>query len=141
MNIEINNDKIEKKNKFPIFSIFIKTIALIGSLYFFIVSLDLMSSAFRLVAGKSASSALSNNVVIENPVSGLVIGIIVTVLVQSSSTSTSIVVSMVSSGILKVKEAIPIVMGANIGTSVTSTLVSLTQVVSFLTIHKTFFSV
>ncbi len=131
MNTEENNEQIKNENKSPIFLIFIKIIALVGCLYFFIVSLDLMSSAFRLIAGKSASSALSNNVVIENPVSGLVIGIIVTVLVQSSSTSTSIVVSMVSSGILEVKEAIPIIMGANIGTSVTSTLVSLTQVVSF----------
>jgi len=131
MNIETNNELNEKKKKFPIILFLIKMIGLIGCLYFFIVSLDLMSSAFRLIAGKSASTALSNNVVIENPVSGLVIGIIVTVLVQSSSTSTSIVVSMVSSGILKVKEAIPIIMGANIGTSVTSTLVSLTQVVSF----------
>ena len=54
------------------------------------------------------------------------IGIIVTVLVQSSSTSTSIIVSLVSTG-LPVKTAIPMVMGANIGTSVTNTIVSFTQ--------------
>ncbi|XP_033101237.1 sodium-dependent phosphate transport protein 2A-like [Anneissia japonica] len=55
------------------------------------------------------------------------IGILVTVLVQSSSTSTSIVVSMVGAGILKVNIAIPIIMGANIGTSVTNTIVSIGQ--------------
>ncbi|XP_072476504.1 sodium-dependent phosphate transport protein 2B-like isoform X2 [Notamacropus eugenii] len=65
--------------------------------------------------------------VIYNPVAGLMIGVMVTVLVQSSSTSTSIVVSMVSSSLLTVKAAIPIVMGANIGTSVTNTLVALLQ--------------
>ena len=53
------------------------------------------------------------------------IGIVATVLVQSSSTSTSIVVAMVGSGILDVNQAIPIIMGANIGTSVTNTIVSL----------------
>lgn len=58
---------------------------------------------------------------------GLVIGVLVTVLVQSSSTSSSIVVSMVSSGLLDVKSAVPIVMGANIGTSVTNTIVAVMQ--------------
>ncbi|RXG56720.1 Sodium-dependent phosphate transport protein 2A [Armadillidium vulgare] len=56
------------------------------------------------------------------------IGILVTVLVQSSSTSTSIIVSMVNSQILFIREAIPMIMGANIGTSVTNTIVSLTQI-------------
>jgi sodium-dependent phosphate cotransporter len=89
-----------------------------------------------------------------NPVTGLTIGIIVTVIVQSSSASTSIVVGLVGAGgliftknyfkihinqinfssrldfkVLNVKVGIPIIMGANIGTSVTSTLVALTQAV------------
>jgi len=50
------------------------------------------------------------------------------VLVQSSSTCTSVIVSMVSSGILEVQYAIPMIMGANIGTSLTNTLVSFSQV-------------
>ena len=68
-------------------------------------------------------------------------GIIVTVLVQSSSTSTSIVVSMVSSRVLSVRQAIPIIMGANVGTSITSTLVSLAQIVriSFWNFYRTEF--
>ncbi|XP_060596766.1 sodium-dependent phosphate transport protein 2B-like [Ruditapes philippinarum] len=57
------------------------------------------------------------------------IGVLATVLLQSSSTTTSIVVSMVGSGeLLTVKQAIPIVMGANIGTSVTNTIVSIGQI-------------
>ncbi|XP_023222218.1 sodium-dependent phosphate transport protein 2B-like [Centruroides sculpturatus] len=56
------------------------------------------------------------------------IGVLATVLVQSSSTSTSIVVTMVGSKLISVSNAIPIIMGANIGTSVTNTIVSLSQV-------------
>ncbi|CAB3988680.1 sodium-dependent phosphate transport 2B-like [Paramuricea clavata] len=56
------------------------------------------------------------------------IGLLATVLFQSSSTTTSIVVAMVSSGILDVGQAIPIIMGANIGTSVTNTIVSMGHV-------------
>ncbi|TWW75117.1 Sodium-dependent phosphate transport protein 2A [Takifugu flavidus] len=56
------------------------------------------------------------------------VGILMTVLAQSSSTSTSIIVSLVSSGLLNVQSAIPIIMGSNIGTSVTNTIVALMQV-------------
>ena len=52
------------------------------------------------------------------------IGIVATVLLQSSSTTTSIVVSMVGADIITVQAAIPVIMGANIGTSVTNTIVS-----------------
>uniref|UniRef100_A0A8C4QFX9 Sodium-dependent phosphate transport protein 2B n=1 Tax=Eptatretus burgeri TaxID=7764 RepID=A0A8C4QFX9_EPTBU len=105
----------------------IKFILLLGFLYFFVCSLDILSSAFQLVGGKVAGDIFSNSSVLGNPVAGFVIGILVTVLVQSSSTSTSIVVSMVSSGMLHVKTAIPIIMGTNVGTSITSTLVAIIQ--------------
>ena len=55
------------------------------------------------------------------------IGVLATVLVQSSSTSTSIIVGLVSAGV-PVRAAVPMIMGANIGTSVTNTIVSITQV-------------
>lgn len=60
-----------------------------------------------------------------NPIAGLCIGILGTVLVQSSSASTAIIVGLVASGALSVDDAVPMVMGANIGTTVTNTLVSL----------------
>ncbi|RXN07763.1 sodium-dependent phosphate transport 2B-like protein [Labeo rohita] len=78
-------------------------------------------------SGKAAGDIFQDNAVLSNPVAGLVIGVLVTVLVQSSSTSTSIVVSMVSSGLLEVKSAVPIIMGSNIGTSVTNTIVAVMQ--------------
>ncbi|XP_033114765.1 sodium-dependent phosphate transport protein 2A-like [Anneissia japonica] len=106
---------------------FLKPVFVLMFLYFFICSLDLMSSAFRLLGGKTAGEALSQNELLSNPVCGLMIGIMVTVLVQSSSTSTSIIVSMVAAELLQVQPAIFIIMGANIGTSVTNTIVSLAQ--------------
>ncbi|XP_032431602.1 sodium-dependent phosphate transport protein 2A-like [Xiphophorus hellerii] len=96
-------------------------------LYIFICSLDILSSAFQLVGGRAAGEIFQKNAILSNPVAGVVVGILVTVLVQSSSTSTSIAVSLVSSGLLEVQSAIPIIMGANIGTSVTNTIVALMQ--------------
>uniref|UniRef100_A0A6A7FVX6 Sodium-dependent phosphate transporter n=3 Tax=Hirondellea gigas TaxID=1518452 RepID=A0A6A7FVX6_9CRUS len=96
-------------------------------LYLFVCSLNFLSNSFRLIAGRTTGSVLQNEY-ISNPIVGLMIGILVTVLVQSSSTSTSIIVSMVNASILSVHSAVPMIMGSNIGTSVTNTIVSLTQV-------------
>uniref|UniRef100_A0A671YHB4 Solute carrier family 34 member 2a n=1 Tax=Sparus aurata TaxID=8175 RepID=A0A671YHB4_SPAAU len=104
----------------------------------FICSLDILSSAFQLVGGKAAGDIFQDNSVLSNPLAGLVIGVLVTLLVQSSSTSSSIVVSMVSSGLLTVQLAVPIIMGTNIGTSVTNTLVAMTQVGERSTFRRAF---
>jgi len=96
----------------------------LGFLYGFLFGLDLMGAAFKVLGGKSAGDLFSS---IDNPVAGLMVGILATVLVQSSSTSTSVVVGMVGSDIISVETAIPIIMGANIGTSVTNTIMSMGQ--------------
>lgn len=75
-----------------------KVLLLLALLYLFICSLDFLSSAFRLLGGKAAGEAFASNKILSNPVAGLMIGILATVLVQSSSTTTSIVVSMVAAG-------------------------------------------
>ena len=77
--------------------VFAKIVLLFVFLYFFICSLDFLSSAFRLLGGKAAGEAFASSKILSNPVAGLMIGILATVLVQSSSTTTSIVVSMVAS--------------------------------------------
>ncbi|XP_046521382.1 sodium-dependent phosphate transport protein 2A isoform X2 [Equus quagga] len=105
----------------------LKVLLMLTFLYLFVCSLDVLSSAFQLAGGKVAGDIFKDNAILSNPVAGLVVGILVTVLVQSSSTSTSIIVSMVSSGLLEVSSAIPIIMGSNIGTSVTNTIVALMQ--------------
>lgn len=104
-----------------------KMAALLFLLFFFVCSLDLLSSSFRLVGGRTTGQIFQQSDLLQNPVVGVMIGILTTVLVQSSSTSSSIIVSMVSANFLTVRVAIPIIMGANIGTSVTNTIVSLTQ--------------
>uniref|UniRef100_A0A7N5ZYM8 Solute carrier family 34 member 2a n=1 Tax=Anabas testudineus TaxID=64144 RepID=A0A7N5ZYM8_ANATE len=115
-----------------------KLVLLLGLLYMFICSLDILSSAFQLVGGKAAGDIFQDNSVLSNPLAGLVIGVLVTLLVQSSSTSSSIVVSMVSSGLLTVQVAVPIIMGTNIGTSVTNTLVAMTQAGDRSTFRRAF---
>jgi sodium-dependent phosphate cotransporter len=91
-------------------------------LYLFLVSIGLMGKAFKGFGAGFAESLIRTT---SNPFIGLFIGILATSLIQSSSTTTSIVVGMVGSGVLTVGNAVPIIMGANIGTTVTNTLVSL----------------
>jgi len=81
-----------------------------------------MGGSLKLFGKGLAETLISTT---SNPFVGLFIGILATSLVQSSSSTTSIVVSMVGAGVLNVQNAIPIIMGANIGTSVTNTIVSM----------------
>ena len=76
--------------------------------------------------GADTQASLFSNV--DHPLAGLFVGILGTVLVQSSSASTSVIVGLVASGALGVDAAVPMIMGANIGTTVTNTLVSLGHV-------------
>ena len=103
-----------------------KVISLLTCLYLFVCSLSFLSDSFRILGGRSIGSLFSNSELLQNPIVGLMIGVLVTVLVQSSSTSTSIIVGLVSAG-APVRTAIPMIMGANIGTSVTNIIVALTQ--------------
>lgn len=91
-------------------------------LYLFLVSIQLMGSAFKYFGRGFAETLLTTT---SNPVNGLFIGLLSTALVQSSSTTTSIVVGLVAGGGIQMHSAIPIVMGANMGTTVTNTIVSL----------------
>jgi len=91
-------------------------------LYLFLVSISLMGAAFKGFGKGFAENLIRTT---SNPFIGLFIGILATSLVQSSSTTTSVIVGIVGAGGLTVGNAIPIIMGANIGTTVTNTLVSL----------------
>ncbi|MBU2474233.1 MAG: Na/Pi symporter, partial [Candidatus Omnitrophica bacterium] len=86
------------------------------------VSIGLMGEAFKGFGKDFAESLISTTA---NPFIGLFIGILATSIVQSSSTTTSIVVGMVASGVMTITNAIPIIMGANIGTTVTAMLVAI----------------
>jgi sodium-dependent phosphate cotransporter len=99
-----------------------RVLPLLLLLYGFLVSIGLLSKAFTMFSGGFVDGLIASA---SNPLLGLFVGVLSTTLVQSSSTTTSIVVAMVGSGSMPIHAAIPIVMGANIGTSVTNTLVSL----------------
>lgn len=91
-------------------------------LYAFFVSIGLMGAAFEGF-GKGFADALMTTTA--NPFVALFVGIITTSIIQSSGITTTTVVGLVSAGSLTVGGAIPIIMGANIGTTITNTLVSL----------------
>jgi len=97
----------------------------IAFVYLFLVSIGLMGAAFKGFGKEFAENLIKAT---SNPFIGLFIGILATSIVQSSSTTTSIVVGMVGSGVITISNAIPIIMGANIGTTVTAALVSLAHV-------------
>jgi len=93
------------------------------AIYVFLLSVNMLGTAFGLLGGSFVDRILGYAA--ENPLVGLMAGVMCTAIVQSSGFVTSMVVTMVASGALSVPEAVPIVMGANIGTTVTNLLVSL----------------
>ncbi len=98
------------------------TLLVLYCLWVFLLTLGVMGTGFKLLGGKDSAKMFD---VADNPISALMIGILATVLVQSSSTTTSIMVSLVGADELSVKTAVFMVMGANIGTSVTNTIVAM----------------
>jgi len=104
----------------------LKTLGISAALYLFICSLTFLSTAFRILGGRNLSNLFQNSQILSNPIVGIMIGILLTVAVQSSSTATSIIVALVSAG-APVKNTIPMIFGSNVGTSVTNTIVSMTQ--------------
>jgi len=113
----------------------LRVLALFACLYVFMLALDLMAIAFKALGGKGAGRLFS---ITDNPIAGLMVGVLATILVQSSSTSTSIVVGLVGTEQLSVHNAIPIIMGSNIGTSITNTLVSMGHVGNRLELERAF---
>lgn len=103
----------------------LETLARVGAtfvvLFIFLIAIKLLGSSFKLLGKDFVQTLITANM---NPFTGLFIGVLATVLVQSSSVTTSLVVGLVSGGILSVSNAVPIIMGANIGTTVTNALVS-----------------
>ena len=112
-----------------------KILLFLALLYLFFFSIELMSTAFKM-AGRGFAEQLINTVA--DPVAGLIIGFLATSLIQSSSTTTTIVVGLVASGTLSIELAVPVVMGANIGTTTTNTLVSMGHVTRLKEFQRAF---
>lgn len=107
------------------------TIYILTALLIFLFALDLMISSLQYL-GKTAAETII--LATSNPFTGLFIGLLVTAIIQSSSATTSMAVALVASGSLTLQSAVPIIMGANIGTTITSTIISL----GFITKKKEF---
>ena len=93
-----------------------------GLIYLFLVGVSSLEQGIK-VMGQDTQEQLFSSV--SNPIAGLCIGVLGTVLVQSSSASTSVIVGLIAAGAIDIETAVPMIMGANIGTTVTNTLVSL----------------
>ncbi|MEP3387536.1 MAG: Na/Pi cotransporter family protein [Reichenbachiella sp.] len=94
---------------------------LVGALGFFIYGMKVMSESIQKVAGDSLRSVMS--IITSNRVSGVFTGFLTTAIIQSSSATTVMVVSFVNAGLLKLRQAIGVIMGANIGTTITAVLI------------------
>ena len=104
------------------FGIF-ELLTLIGALGFFIYGMKVMSDGIQKVAGSKMRSILSK--MTSNRFLGITTGFILTALLQSSSATTVMIVSFVNAGLLSLVESIGVIMGANIGTTITAWLISL----------------
>lgn len=102
-----------------------KTFLLILVVYVFMLIIELMVRGFSLIGSGLVQEIIG---ITSNPFIGLFIGLLATALIQSSSTVTAALVAMVASGTITLENAVPIVMGANVGTTLTSTMISLVYI-------------
>ena len=96
---------------------------LIGSIGIFLFGMKIMSEGLQKFAGEKLRSILT--VMTKNRFAGLLTGIIITILIQSSSATTVMVVSFVNAGLINLLQSISVIMGANIGTTATAWMISL----------------
>ena len=94
-------------------------------LYLFLIGVKSLEKGISSFGSDFVDQVFSS---VANPIAGLAAGVLATVLVQSSSVTTATIVGLVGAGVLSIETAVPMVMGANIGTTVTNTLASLGHV-------------
>ncbi len=103
-------------------------LTMVGGLAMFLYGMSVMGSGLEKMSGGKLEKILES--LTSNPIKAVLLGAGVTAVIQSSSATTVMVVGFVNSGIMKLSQAIGIIMGANIGTTVTSWLLSLTGIES-----------
>ena len=101
-------------------------LTLLGGLAIFLFGMNVMGDALERCGGNRLKKILEG--VTQNPLKGLLLGVGVTAIIQSSSATTVMVVGFVNSGVMKLSQSISIIMGANVGTTVTAWLLSLTGI-------------
>ena len=97
-------------------------IALLGSVCLFLYGMKVMSEGLQKVAGDRLRTILG--IMTKNRVTGVITGILITALIQSSSASTVMVVSFVNAGLMSLNQAMAVIFGANVGTTVTTWIIS-----------------
>lgn len=107
-----------------IFNIF----TLLGGLAFFLYGMSVMSSGLEKVAGGKMESLLRK--MTSHPIKSLTLGMLITIFVQSSSAVTVMLVGLVNSGMMNLSQAIGVIMGSNVGTTVTAWILSLSGIES-----------
>ncbi len=103
----------------------LKIVTLLGGLALFLFGMDVMGKALERLAGGKLQTILAK--MSSNVIKGFFLGLAVTAVIQSSSATTVMVVGFVNSGIMTLKQAIGVIMGSNVGTTVTAWLLSLTS--------------
>ena len=103
-------------------------LTMVGGLAMFLYGMSVMGSGLEKMSGGKLEKILES--LTSNPIKAVLLGAGVTAVIQSSSATTVMVVGFVNSGIMKLSQAIGIIMGANIGTTITSWLLSLTGIES-----------
>ena len=106
--------------------ILISIFKLLGGLALLIYGMKSLSTGLKKLSGSKLEQILTH--VTDNAFKGLLVGFLITVATQSSATTTVIVVGLVNSGILKLRNSIPIIMGANIGTTINSQILRLANI-------------
>lgn len=104
----------------------LNVLSLLGGLAFFLFGMNTMGAALEKCAGSSLKSILGK--LTSSKFKGFLLGLVVTAVIQSSSATTVMVVGFVNSGLMQLSQAVGVIMGANLGTSVTAWLISMTGI-------------
>jgi len=96
---------------------------ILGGLGVFLFGINMMSEALKKLAGSKLKMILEKTT--NTPLKGIIVGILITGIIQSSSATTALVVSLVRAGLMSLPQAVGVIFGANIGTTITSVLIGL----------------
>ena len=102
----------------------LQLVSLLGGLALFLYGMDVMGKSLERLAGSKLQNILEK--MSSNIIKGFILGVGVTAIIQSSSATTVMVVGFVNSGIMTLRQAIGIIMGSNVGTTITAWIISLT---------------
>mgnify|MGYP002247720962 CR=1 FL=1 len=118
----MNDQNFEEGNFMDFFGV----LTMLGGLALFLYGMETMGKGLEKLSGGRLERILEK--LTSNPIKAVLLGAGVTAIIQSSSATTVMVVGFVNSGIMKLNQAVGIIMGANIGTTITSWILSLTGI-------------